>query len=385
MRGDDRGGPAAASRAGRPAWRGGLAAGAMLSGLAGATAVAACGLPAAAVAHPAVAHPAAARAWRVIKGVPGADAPAITAVTATGTGHAWAFQSTSAKPAAWQLTGTSWAKVAFPGRSGDQVTAAGSSSPRDVWAFTSLPGGAGRALRWNGQHWAIARQFRQAIGGAVVLGRADVWIFGAPLAPGAGLGTWHYDGHRWHRFRGLGELTGGSALRAGSVWAVGGKTAAHWTGRAWTATSLARVLPRNTRFCRPSADLVYAFSPGNVWAAGAGHCEDERGPFYLLHFNGRRWRLVFGSAAYGQPLQLAPDGSGGLWIPTVAGFPGRFSMLHYRAGHLRRAVLPRPGTRMTVGTVGHVPHSAVTFGGGASYPANRPGTRQVAVILRYPR
>ena len=210
-----------------------------------------------------------------------------------------------------------------------------------MWAFTAQPGGAGRAVRWNGRRWAAAGRFGQAVGDAVVLGRADVWVFGQPGAPGGGLGAWHYNGTDLAaRPRPAGGLTGGSALGRDSIWAVGGKTAAHWNGRTWSRTSLARVLPRNTQFCRPTADQVLARSATDVWAVGAGHCEDERGPFYLLHFNGSRWRLVWRSARYGEPLQVVPDGSGGLWIPAVAGFPGTFAMLHYTGGHLRAGRAP---------------------------------------------
>ena len=124
---------------------------------------------------------------------------------------------------------------------------------------------------------------------------------------------------------------------------MGGKTAAHWDGTGWSATSLAGVLPPNTLFCHPSADYAVARSARDVWAVGAGNCQDERGPFYLLHFNGARWRLVAQSARYGAPQAVAPDGAGGLWIPTVAGFPGTFAMLHYAGGVLSRAAMPLPG------------------------------------------
>ena len=202
-------------------------------------------------------------------------------------------------------------------------------------------------------------------------GCRDVWVFGQPGSPGGGLGAWHYNGTTWRRYPAAGALTGGSALGADSIWAVGGKTAAHWNGRTWSTTSLARVLPRNTQFCRPSADQVLARSATDVWAVGAGHCQDERGPFYLLHFNGSRWRLVNQSARYGEPLQVVPDGSGGLWIPAVAGFPGTFAMLHYTGGRLSQALLPLPASRLTVDAVAHVAGSRVTFGGGESHPAGQ--------------
>ena len=120
--------------------------------------------------------------------------PGITAVTAIGTRDAWAFASTLARPVAWRLTGRTWSAIPFPGRSGDVVTAAASSAPGNVWAFTAQPGGAGRAVRWNGRGWTVAGRFGQAVGDAVVLGPADVWVFGQPGAPGGGLGAWHYNG-----------------------------------------------------------------------------------------------------------------------------------------------------------------------------------------------
>jgi hypothetical protein len=143
------------------------------------------------------------------------------------------------------------------------------------------------------------------------------------------------------------------------------------------------VLPPNSVFCHPSADYAVARSDRDVWAVGAGNCQDERGPFYLLHFNGARWRLAAQRAAYGEPLGVALDGSGGLWIPTVAGFPGTFAMLHYAGGTLHRVAMPLPGTRLTVQAVGHVPGSTVTFGGGATYPAGNPGLNRSPVLLRY--
>ena len=51
-----------------------------------------------------------------------------------------------------------------------------------------------RALHWNGHTWTVKRSFPGQIGGAVVISRSDVWVFGEPVFPGAGLGAWHYNG-----------------------------------------------------------------------------------------------------------------------------------------------------------------------------------------------
>jgi hypothetical protein len=132
---------------------------------------------------------AAAASWRIVKTVKGTSSlsPSFTAIATTSAHDAWAFESTSAKPVAWRLTGSAWQRVAFPGRSGDTVTAAGASSPDNVWAFTSDFGGFSRAIAWNGAAWTVVRRFSQAaIEGALVLGRRDVWAFGG--------GTWHFNG-----------------------------------------------------------------------------------------------------------------------------------------------------------------------------------------------
>ncbi|HEV2375972.1 MAG TPA: hypothetical protein VGS19_27865 [Streptosporangiaceae bacterium] len=325
-------------------------------------------------------HPATVARWQVIKTVHSNDMPAFTAMAVTGMHNAWAFASTSAKTAAWRMEGTAWREVAFPGRSGDQVLAAGASAPDNVWAFASLRQGSGRALHWDGTRWSVVRQFSKTIGNGLVLGPRDVWVFGEPYVPGNGLGTWHYDGKTWTRYKNAGALTAASALSPSSIWAVGDKTAAHWDGSRWSLTSLAKILPPDSLVCHSQVTAVYAASPGDVWAAGMGGCDNlGRAPFVLLHFNGTAWQRVASVSSYGEPYQVVPDGSGGLWIPVITGFPGTFSMLHYSGGHLGQVPLPLPGPTMRMG-VAHVSGSTVTFGDGASY---QDGVPQAALIFKY--
>ena len=178
----DQAGPAIGDGRGRPQAAAACRDGGDADGMLGAAAVPAA---AAAATSTGTASASTAASWRIIKTTRGRDLPGITAVTATSPGHAWAFASTSARPVAWRLTGHRWAAVPFPGQAGDLVTAAASSARDNVWAFTARPAGAGQALRWDGRHWVTVRRFAQAIGDAVVLGPADVWVFGQPLSRAA--------------------------------------------------------------------------------------------------------------------------------------------------------------------------------------------------------
>jgi hypothetical protein len=325
-------------------------------------------------------HPAAVARWRIVKTVHGANMPQFLSMAATSTRSARAFAQTSASPAAWRLQGGVWSQVRFPGRAGDQVLAAGASAADNVWAFASLPRGSGRALRWDGTRWAVVRQFSRVIGDGLVLGPRDVWVFGEPYVPGSGLGTWHYNGRAWTLSKSAGALTTASALSPSSIWAAGGKTAAHWNGSRWSLMSLASILPRDTPLCHSRVTGVYAMSSANVWAAGMGGCENlGRAPFVLLRFNGTSWLRIALLYRYGQPMHVVPDGSGGLWIPVLTGFPGTLAMLHCSGGHLQQVPLPLPGSGLRM-TVAHVPGSTVTFGDGAFYRGSVP---QEALIFQY--
>jgi hypothetical protein len=328
-----------------------------------------------------------AASWQTVLTVTGSGSPIFTAVTATGRHHAWAFQGFAAAttpPTAWQLTRAGWHQVAFPGKASQTVVAAGASSARNAWAFADK-GARSQAFRWNGTSWTKKRSFTRSIGGTVVLSRHDVWVFGEPFAPGSGLGARHYNGHRWRRVRSGHGLTAGSALSARSIWAVGGKKVAHWNGHRWSRTSVASILPPNSQFCHPSVTDIYARSARSVWAVGAGNCQDERGPLLLLHFNGRHWRLVQNRPSFGAPTGVAPDGNSRLWIPSVAGFPGTYRVLHYAGGHLRTTTMPVSRNRLAVLAIAAVPQRRTEFAVGATFKASMPGTDQAAVVFEFRR
>jgi hypothetical protein len=340
-------------------------------------------LPASAATAP---HPDAA-AWRITKTLTGPHNPQFTAITATGSQAAWAFESfdpgPGVRPAAWQLTGSGWHHASFPGRAKEMVVAASSSSAANVWAFTSIDFGSGgsRALHWNGSSWSVAGTFRQPVNSGTVIGPDDVWAFGLDIFGRKALGARHWNGHRWTAPPSGHGLEAGSGLAANDVWAVTGKTVAHWNGHVWKRTSVASVLPPNTELSRSALTSIWEQSPASVWAVGTGGRQDEGGPVVVLHFDGHHWTKV-AQRGFGDPAQVVPDGSGGLWIPVpgVDGEPGQ--ILHFTGGKLHEAALPVPGNRLIVAAIASVPGTTRSFGAGQTHKKNTLGVGLHAVLLQ---
>jgi hypothetical protein len=324
--------------------------------------------------------------WHFVKHVHSGGNGDFTAVVAVGKTGGWAFNGVS-KPAAWKRSGGSWTQVSFPGRSGEEVVAAGASSASNVWAFTG--GGSGsRALRWNGSGWSAVRSFAGQIGGAAVISKTDVWVFGEPVFPGSGMGTWHYNGRAWAKVSSGHGLEGGSALSASSIWAFDGTKVAHWNGRTWTRTSVASLLPPKTELNDPAVVGIDAQSKNSVYAVGSGNLEDEGGPTVILHYNGHSWaKVAQGSFGVGtSPLQqVASDGNGGLWLPMPAVGAERSYLVHYAAGRLTAAALPTGPRKINVESIAHIPGTAQLLAGGFTHTSDNPGTNVVAVLLQYQR
>jgi hypothetical protein len=276
--------------------------------------------------------------------------------------------------------------VPFPGEPNEVVVAAGAAEPADVWAFTAA-GAQSRALRWNGRTWTVQRSFAEQIGGAVVISPSDIWVFGQPYFPGAGLGAWHYNGHTWSAVASGGGLQGGSALSANNIWAVDGSDIAHWNGSAWSRTSVSHLLPPRQELNGPMLTGIFAQSADSVYAIGNGGLEDEGGPLVILHWNGHQWsKVAGGNFGFGtQPLQQASsDGHGGLWLP-MPGVDGQKSyVLHYLPGHpLAEALLPDGPSGISVEAVALIPGSTDLLAGGDIHASDEPGTNVVAVLLQY--
>jgi hypothetical protein len=329
-------------------------------------------------------------AWHLVKQVHQGDNGEFTAIAAVGTNGGWAFSGDGfAAPTAFRRSGATWTQAPFPGRSDERVLAAQATSAADVWAFTTN-GTASRALRWNGSRWSVAGSFSREISGATVISSTNVWVFGDGFQPGGVLGTWHFNGHIWTHVPGEGGLHGGSALSAASIWAFGGTKVAHWNGHAWTATSVASLLPARdpNGLNDPGVSAIYAQSPTSVWAVGDGGREDEGGPVVILHFNGHGWRQVAADGAFaGDSVfgQVAPDGRGGLWIPVPGSEGGPSRLLHYSDGHLTAAVLPVAANRIAVESVAWIPGTFQALAGGLTHAPNNFGAGDVAVILQFKR
>lgn len=367
---------ATAARAGAPRWsllrrpsrRAAVGTAAVLA-IAGATS-------ASAVAAQASVRPAAGSSWKIVKQVHAGGFGQFTAVATLGRSAGWAFDG-EAKPTAWKRSGSSWTKVAFPGKNGQTIVAAGATSASDAWAF----GQDGQAAHWNGRSWSTQHTFRGMISSAVVAGPSNVWVFGMTGIPGA-LGTWHFNGHGWAKVASGRGLTGGSAAGTND-WAFGGTNVARWNGHTWVKTSVKRLLPAKQELNGPSVTSMFAQSKTSVWAVGDGNLQDEGGPVVVLHYNGHSWAKVASAKTGGYQAfaSVAPDGRGGLWIPQDEYLYG--SMVHYARGRLTSAALPYKSSRLFLKGVAREPGSRVALAVGFIRKNSVDVEPTAAVILRY--
>ena len=369
-----------------PRWR---IRGSHAAAAATAVALALTGASAAAAASRPPAGPAAAVAsWHIVKRVHSGSNGNFTAIVAVGKTGGWAFDGNGeSAPSAWRRSGSSWTRAPFPGKSDERVVVAKATSPTNVWAFTDGLSRS-RALRWNGSKWSVARSFSQLIGGAVVLSRDNVWVFGEPTFPGTELGAWHFNGHAWARISSGADLQGGSALSGSSIWAFDGFIVAHWNGHTWNRTSVRKLLPpklKPTGINNPAVTAIYARSADNVWAVGNGDDEDDGGPVVVLHYNGHAWSRVAGPAfaGFGVLGQVAPAGASGLWIPNPGPESAPSQILHYAGGHLTAAALPIRPRKLAVWSVAPIPGTSGALAGGLTHATGNDGSQVVAVILQY--
>jgi hypothetical protein len=351
----------------------------LVAGIAGL--LAAGGTGAAAVAS---AAPASAPRWHVVKTVQTDFSGDMTAVVATGKTTGWAFDgyASASGETAWERSGATWKKVAFPAKSNDYVVTAGATSPSNAWAFTNNIFAAARALKWTGSKWAVMKTFPGLglIGAASVVAGNDVWVFGQPGS--SGTGVWHYNGRGWSRVSK--SLSGGSALAWNDAWAFGGTSVDHWNGHGWASTSVKSLLPAKQNLNDPQVAGILALSDKNVYAIGNGDLEDEGGPVVVLHYNGTKWtKVAQGSFGFGPDPEFSYDGNGGLWLPMDGPFEGTSYLVHYTGGKLIKAAVPVSPAALTIRSTARVPGSTQQLAGGFTHAVGNRGADVVAVIMQY--
>jgi hypothetical protein len=293
--------------------------------------------------------------WHTVLSVPnGTTSNQFETVVATGRTSGWAFQETGT--GAYERTGASWKKVAFPGIGGG-VNVAAASSPSNVWAAYATAGGT-HLYHWNGRTWALAKSFPDGSVSAIsVLSPSDVWVFGAT----AGQRVFHFNGRTWTEVSAT--LEGGSALSDSNVWAFSGTDVEHYNGRTWTATSVVSLLPAQLAGHGPSSvTSIIALAPNNVYAAGEGNQTPRGGPGVVLHYNGRTWTRVE-SGGFVEGGKLASDGKGGLWIEGQD-FPARLpELFHYSAGQVT-GVAPGNSAQSVNASVSQIPGTSEALAAG---------------------
>jgi hypothetical protein len=317
----------------------------------------------------------AASSWRVALKVTGQqrEFTAITAITAR---NAWAFYSTDTDGAgAYQLSGSAWHKRSFPSGDGEVVSASASAAA-NVWAFTNT-----RALRFNGTSWSATTKTFGEVSSGLAVSKSDAWVFATATSSSTSTSAWHYNGTSWTKVGSGAKLFGASALSPSSIWAYGGKDVAHWNGRVWNKTSVAKLLPRNTEISISGLAGIYAASKHSVYALGSGGAETVGGPIVLLHYNGKTWRRIKVAKVQASPRAIVPDGKGGLWIPDDEFLYG--GMEHYSHGKLTRVTLPYPKTRLLMMGAVHLPGTTTTLAIGTVSKSATNREPAATVVLRY--
>lgn len=218
------------------------------------------------------------------------------------------------------------------------IAAASATSASGVWAVTAL---GGAVLHWNGASWAAAPRGGWQPGtqftGITALAGRSVWLFGAAGRHHRGAGTWHWDGSRWTRVRGIaGAIRKASAAPGAGAWAIGmagGRAALLRLSRG----SWLRVSPQALAGFTGFTDIA-VFSAGNVWVAGL-----VAGVPKLAHFDGTRWvRLAMPGT--GPATGLCRNGRGGLWVIANQGTSQAIVRQRSAAGHWSTATVSPDAT-----------------------------------------
>jgi hypothetical protein len=287
------------------------------------------------------------------------------AVSAPGPRTAWAVGSEGStgsprtgRPASARWQHGMWRAVRMPSGLSGTLGAVSADSAKDAWTV-SLQNG--YALHWNGTRWSVAKRWPEhalprELTGVTALTPSNVWVFGGPGAF-PGLGTWHFNGRAWtHVTSAPGNgIEEASALSATNIWAIGSATSpqssiAHFTG-AWHTV-------KATALTGLQFAAIAAVGSHDVWAVGTVQTNAFRPR--LVHLTSSGWsRMALPWQV--DPVDLAPDGRGGLWI-TAQDSSGLLVIHRSAAGTWSRT---RIGPGASLLRIALIPGTTALWGGGA--------------------
>jgi hypothetical protein len=240
----------------------------------------------------------------------------------------------------------------------------GASSGHDAWLFDASPL-LGRALHWNGSHWAVRDIprwiVRGNLSGTIQLavadfGRAGMWVFSEgrqslqPIVPVAA----RFLHNRWSKARLPGVPSEISAVSPADIWSLADpqrltshprQFLMHWNGRRWSTLSVPKpvtIPPNSVEFVR---DLVAA-GPRDVWLQRDIETGSQGArTLYLLHWNGKSWHRVALRKPTSGVDEMARDGHGGLWLVTNGPGPAfGWFFDHMNSGRWTRTAVPQTAT-----------------------------------------
>jgi hypothetical protein len=250
-----------------------------------------------------------------------------------------------------------------------------------VWVFGArgdLMDPAGCILHWNGRDWVTEPGWAERVA-AVAPGPEDLWVFAGDFPVAGPLNAAHFDGTAWSSMKlrvdpGTDSV---SALSPSDIWLEGsasspgtapGPVVMHWNGRSWSAVPLPALrLPEGDTSI--FLDVVTAVPPDSVWVAGVATDDvGQSDAIVLLHWNGAGWQQLTsprglipagfdGSLNLDGSLNMAPDGSGGLWLTMTPAAGSTTVAVHYTGGRWYRVAAPAG-----LGTLAAIPGTTSVWG-----------------------
>lgn len=307
--------------------------------------------------------------WRIVfshhYGSPAAS-QGFLAVTAPGKAAAWAVGGAGGNgnpatgfPVAARWNNGTWRAARLPAGLLGTLGAVSADSAKDAWTVSVFTG---YALHWNGTKWSVARKWPEPgplpreLTGVTALSPANVWVFGGPGAD-PGLGTWHFNGHSWQHITSApaNGIVKASALSATNMWAIGSASSpqdsiVHYTGT-WHKVSA-------TALSGLQFSAISAVSAHDVWAVGTLQTNGFRPR--LVHMTSRGWTRM-NLPWFVDPIDVAPDGSGGLWI-TASNNTAMFAIHRSATGRWSRITI---GPNSELIRIALIPGTTSLWGAGA--------------------